>query len=329
MDIQHVTAAIRRFNRFYTNRLGLLDETLTQSAFTLTEARVLFEIDARTRPAAPAPVGEAGFLRDSFGLESGPAASDIARGLRLDAAYLTRILRKFGAAGLTLARPDPDDGRRRILDLTPRGRAALGGLYAAADRDIGRLLSDLPPSAHARLAATMEEIELLLSCTAQASATVVLRPHRPGDVGWVISRQAALYAEEYGWDIGFEALLAEIGGAFIRDYQAGRDYCWIAELRGERVGAVFLVHTDDPAVGKLRMLHVEAAARGHGIGRRLVRTCMEAARTVGYGRLVLWTNDILHAARRIYESEGFVLVSEDRHLSFGKDLVGQTWELDL
>jgi DNA-binding MarR family transcriptional regulator/GNAT superfamily N-acetyltransferase len=329
MDIQHATAAVRRFNRFYTNRLGLLDETLTHSAFTLTEARVLFEIDARTRPAASAPAGEAGFLRDAFGLESGPAASDITRELHLDAAYLTRILRKFGAAGLTVAQPDPADGRRRILGLTARGRAALRGLYAAADRDIGRLLGELPPSGQARLAAAMEEIEALLSGAAQDAGTVVLRPHRPGDVGWVISRQSALYAEEYGWDIGFEAMLAEIGGAFIRDFRAGRDHCWIADLRGERVGAVFLVHTDDPAVGKLRMLHVEASARDHGIGRLLVRTCIEAARAAGYRRLMLWTNDILHAARRIYENEGFVLVSEDRHHSFGKDLVGQTWELDL
>jgi DNA-binding MarR family transcriptional regulator/GNAT superfamily N-acetyltransferase len=327
MKIQQATRAVRHFNRFYTNRLGLLDETLTQSAFTLTEARVLFEIDARTRPAAPAPVGETGFQPDAFGLESGPAASDIARELRLDAAYLTRILRKFGAAGLTEARADPGDGRRRILALTERGKAALRDLYAAADRDIARLLAEVPEGGLDRLVGAMAEIEGLMR--GEGPPAVALRPHRPGDIGWVISRQSALYAGEYGWDIGFEAMLAEIAGAFIRDFRAGRDHCWIAEVAGERVGAVFLVHSDDPQVGKLRMLHVEAASRGRGIGRLLVRTCIKAARTAGYRRLVLWTNDILHAARAIYEAEGFVLTEEERHRSFGKDLVGQTWELAL
>ena len=327
-----LVAEIRHFNRFYTRTVGLLDETLTQSAFTLTEARVLFELGHRKRPATPDTAGEAGFLAEAFHLEMGPTASDIVRQLRIDAAYLTRILRKFAGEGLAETRTDPADKRRRILSLTARGEAALSGLQAAADRDTARLIEDLPDHRLHELGGALRKAAELLGDPARenpgGTPIVTLRPHRVGDVGWVVQRQARLYADEYGWSIEFEALLAEIGADFIRNFLPGRDFCWIAECSSQPVGAVFLVHQDDE-VAKLRMLHVEAAARGMGIGKRLVGQCLNQARACGYRRLMLWTNDILVAARAIYERAGFRLVSEERHHSFGKDLVGQTWELDL
>lgn len=319
---------IRHFNRFYTRTVGLLDETLTQSAFTLTEARVLFELGHHSSPAAPEIAGERGFLAGAFRLENGPAASEIARQLRVDPAYLTRILRKFAGEGLTEARTDPTDRRRRVLSLTPRGEAALARLQAAADRDTARLIESLPDDRLHELGDALRKVGKLLGDPACGNDVVVLRPHRVGDIGWVVQRQAQLYAEEYGWNIEFEAMLAEIGVDFIRNFVPGRDFCWIAERGGEPVGAVFLVHLDDE-VAKLRMLHVEAAARGLGIGKRLVAECVSQARASGYVRLMLWTNDILIAARAIYERAGFKLVSQERHHSFGKELTGQTWELDL
>lgn len=324
-----LVAQIRHFNRFYTRTVGLLDETLTQSAFTLTEARVLFELGHHSRPASAEIAGERGFLAGAFRLENGPAASEIASQLRVDAAYLTRILRKFAGEGLTEARTDPADRRRRVLSLTSRGEAALARLQAAADRDTARLIESIPDDRLHELGGALRKVGELLGDPASENGEVTLRPHRVGDVGWVVQRQAQLYADEYGWSIEFEAMLAEIGADFIRNFVPGRDFCWIAERgSGEPVGAVFLVHLDDE-VAKLRMLHVEAAARGLGIGKRLVADCVSQARACGYKRLVLWTNDILVAARAIYERAGFRLVSEERHHSFGKDLTGQTWELDL
>ncbi|BCH25930.1 bifunctional helix-turn-helix transcriptional regulator/GNAT family N-acetyltransferase [Mesorhizobium sp. L-8-3] len=303
-DQSALIAEIRRFNRFYTRTVGLLDETLTQSAFTLTEARVLFELGHR----------------------DGPSASEIAADLRLDPAYLTRILRKFAASGLTEARVDTADGRRRILSLTGKGREALAKIQSAADLEASRLVGGLSASQRAELEKAMRRVTRLLGPTGERPQ-ISLRPHRVGDIGWVVERQALLYAEEYGWDISFEALLAEIGAAFIRDFREGKDFCWIAECDGEPVGAVFLVHDGDETA-KLRMLHVEAAARGMGIGKLLVGACIEKARAFGYRRMVLWTNDVLSAARAIYQRAGFRLVAEERHHSFGKDLVGQTWELE-
>ena len=326
-----LVADIRHFNRFYTRTMGLLDETLTRSPFTLTEARVLFELGHRN-PAAAAIADERGVLSEASHIDIGPAAADIARQLRLDAAYLTRILRKFAGKGLTETRTDPADRRRRILSLTESGKAALAGLQAAADRDTSRLLETLPDHKLPELGEALRKAAELLGEPADegpvAAPAIALRPHRVGDIGWVVQRQAQLYAEEYGWTIEFEALVAEIGADFIRHFKPGRDFCWIAERAGQPLGAVFLVHTDDE-VAKLRLLHVEAAARGMGIGKRLVAECVSQARACGYVRLVLWTNDILVAARAIYERAGFRLVSEERHHSFGKDLTGQTWELDL
>lgn len=335
-----LVAEMRRFNRFYTRTVGLLDETLTQSAFTLTEARVLFELGHRASPVASGNTGELGLLAEAFHLDVGPAASDIARELRLDPAYLTRILRKFAAAGLTEARADPADRRRQILSLTARGGAALARLQAAADTDIARLVRGLPDGKLRELEDALRKTMELLGELPRGKPQIALRPHRVGDIGWVIQRQASLYAEEYGWNAEFEALLAEIGAGFIRNFTSGRDFCWIAESEGQPVGAVFLVHDDNEIAklgettklgetAKLRMLHVESAARGQGVGTRLVKECISQARECGYKRLVLWTNDILVAARNIYERAGFRLVSEERHHSFGKDLVGQTWELVL
>jgi len=306
VDRSALVGEIRRFNRFYTRTIGLLDETLIESAFTLTEARVLFELGHR----------------------DGPAASEIAAELRLDPAYLARILRKFAADGLTKARADRADRRRRMLSLTNKGRAALAELQAAAERDIAQLVRNLSDEKLRELEGALRKtMELLRGSPAEGPA-ISLRSHRIGDIGWVIQRQAVLYAEEYGWDNTYEALAAEIGAAFIRNFREGRDFCWIAELDGAPVGAVFLVHENDDTA-RLRLLHVERAARGLGIGRRLVDACIEQARASGYQRVVLWTNDVLASARAIYEGVGFRLVAEERHLSFGKHLVGQTWELAL
>jgi DNA-binding MarR family transcriptional regulator len=299
-------ASVRRFNRFYTRTAGFLNETLTRSDFTLTEARVLFELGQRERASA----------------------ADLARELVLDAAYLARILKRFMAAGLLGAKADPADGRRRLLELTESGRQAVLDLHKRADRDTARLLAPLEPRRRADLVRAMRAIEDGLAGRAAAAGEIVLRPHAVGDIGWIVHRQAILYSEEYGWDITYEGLIAGICGDFIRDFIPGREFCWVAERDGAIVGSVFLVRQDD-AVGKLRLLYVEPSARGSGLGKRLVDACIAGARQAGYRKLVLWTNDVLAAARSIYRRAGFRLVEEERHKSFGKELVGQNWELDL
>lgn len=299
-------ADIRRFNRFYTRTAGFLNETLTQSAFTLVEARILFEL-------AHGP---------------SPFAADIGRDLGLDPAYLARILKRFASSGLLIAEPDADDRRRRRLSLTAEGQRLMADLWAKADVDIGRMLSPLGSEERRRLVASMAEIEKTLGPEAQGSGQVVIRPHRIGDMGWIVHRQAVLYAEEYGWDIGYEGLIAGICSDFVLNFKPGGEYCWVAERDGAVIGSVFLVRKDDDAA-KLRLLYVEPSARGLGVGRRLVNECIAMARASGYRKLVLWTNDVLTAARKIYQRAGFVLVEEERHHSFGKDLVGQNWELEL
>jgi DNA-binding MarR family transcriptional regulator/GNAT superfamily N-acetyltransferase len=299
-------ADIRRFNRFYTRTAGFLNETLTQSAFTLVEARILFEL-------AHGP---------------SPFAADIGRDLGLDPAYLARILKRFASSGLLFAEPDERDRRRRRLSLTAEGQRLMADLWAKADVDIGRMLSLLGSEERRRLVASMTEIEKTLGPEGRGRGQVVIRPHRIGDMGWIVHRQAMLYAEEYGWDVGYEGLIAGICSDFVLNFKPGREYCWVAERDGAVIGSVFLVCKDDETA-KLRLLYVEPSVRGLGVGRRLVDECIAMARASGYRKLVLWTNDVLAAARKIYQRAGFVLVEEERHHSFGKDLVGQNWELEL
>jgi len=239
-------------------------------------------------------------------------------------------VRGFADAGLIVREPSPHDARQSLIALTSEGRAAFAAIDARSRNEVAAMLARLAEPDRARLVAAMRSVEdLLASEPARARAPdCVLRPHRPGDMGFVIHRQAVLYHQEYGWDESFEALVAEICAGFIKSFEPGRERCWIAEIDGEIVGSVFLVRQSNE-VAKLRLLYVEPKARGLGLGQRLVRACIGFAREAGYAQLTLWTNDILHAARQIYVAEGFRLVAEEKHHSFGHDLVGQNWALDL
>ncbi|HEU0076023.1 MAG TPA: bifunctional helix-turn-helix transcriptional regulator/GNAT family N-acetyltransferase [Longimicrobiaceae bacterium] len=298
--------AVRRFNRFYTRRIGVLGEGLSRSPFTLAEARVLYEL-AHRDPATAAP------LADELGLDPG---------------YLSRILRRFRERGLLDRAPSGTDGRRSLLRLTAAGREAFAALDAGTRGEVGELLGGLPGDAQLRLVEAMGAVEELLGGAPGRGRTYVLRPPRAGELGWVVWLHGVLYAREYGWDERFEALVAEIVAGFGRGHDPARERCWIAEVEGRAVGSVFLVRQSDE-VAKLRLLLVDPAARGLGIGRRLVDACVGFAREAGYRVVTLWTNDVLRAARRIYEDAGFRLVHEEPHHSFGHDLVGQTWELEL
>ncbi len=297
---------VRRFNRFYTRRIGALQEGLLKSPFSLTEARVLYELANRTQGTASA-IGEE---------------------LRLDAGYLSRILRDFGDRGLIEKKPSEADGRQSILHLTESGNAAFKQLEAGSREEIGTMLQGLAEPEQHHLVEAMRRIEDLLSPLPEPPEPFTLRPHKPGDMGWVIHRHGLLYWQEYGWDERFEALVAEIAAAFIQNLDRQRERCWIAERHGENVGSVFLVKKSEK-VAKLRLLLVEPKARGLGIGRRLVEECIGFARRAGYETITLWTNDILHAARHIYVEAGFQLIHEEPHSSFGDGLMGQTWELAL
>lgn len=297
---------VRGFNRFYTRHIGLLNEGLLDSAFSLTEARVLYELAHR----------------DSV------TAADLGRDLGLDAGYLSRLLKRFGAQGLIHRSPSKDDRRQFLLSLSDKGRTAFEVLNHASATQVSAMLSGLSAGARERLVQAMTTVENLVGDGAKPDLPCILRPHQPGDIGWIAHRQGLLYAQEYGWDQTFEALVAEIAAAFVRNFDPQRERCWIAERGGEIVGSVFLVrHSDE--VAKLRLLYVEPSARELGLGRRLVEECIGFARAKGYRTLTLWTNDVLVAARAIYQATGFRLVKEETHHSFGKDLVGQTWDLDL
>jgi DNA-binding MarR family transcriptional regulator/GNAT superfamily N-acetyltransferase len=299
-------AAVRRFTRFYTRQIGVLREGLHASPFSLTQARVLYELANR----------------------SAPTAADIARDLGLDAGYLSRILRGFAQRGLLARTRSQSDGRESHLTLTPAGREAFAPLDRGSHDEVAAMLGPLSEGAQARLVEAMATVEQLLGARSKATPPYLLRPHQVGDMGWVVGRHGALYAQEYNWNIEFEALVAEIVAAFIKNFDARRERCWIAEVDGAPVGSVFLVKQSDE-VGKLRLLLVEPQARGMGIGARLVAECMRFARLSGYRTLTLWTNDVLIAARRIYQAAGFRLMQEEKHHSFGHDLVGQNWELNL
>lgn len=299
-------AAVRAFTRFYTRKIGVLDQHLLKSPYSLSEARVLYELAHR----------------DDL------TAKEIGTGLGLDPGYLSRILQNFAESGLISRKPLASDRRQYRLALTSRGRQAFARLDQSSQDEVAAMLAPLPPDEGRRLTAAMATIEELLEGRKRERASFLLRSHRIGDIGWVISRHGAVYAQDYGWDISFEALVAEIAAQFIKSHDPAREHCWIAEVAGEPVGSVFLVKGSDE-VAKLRLLLVEQKARGLGVGRALVEQCIRFAREAGYTSITLWTQSILTAARNIYQRAGFRRVAEEKHHSFGADLTGETWELTL
>lgn len=296
---------VREFSRFYTRRLGTLGEGLLDTPWSLTEARIVFELGqaASTDMAA---------LRSALALDSG---------------YLSRMLSKFDAAGLIVRTTSADDARRQSLSLTASGRKLLRTFNERSNRQVASLLAPLPEATQSALVGAMRTVMQALG-DPPATHTVLLRGLRPGDLGWMVQRHGELYAREYGWAPSFEALVARIAADYVDQHQPGREDGWMAELDGQRAGCVLCVRKDDEAA-QLRVLLVEPWARGHGIGARLVDECIRFSRDAGYRTLVLWTNDVLVSARRIYQGAGFKLVREESHHSFGKDLVGQFWERDL
>ena len=299
-------AELRRFNRFYTQKIGVLEEGVLDSPFSLTEARVLYEL-ASAEQATAAQLGKQ---------------------LGIDRGYLSRILRGFERRGLICRTPSPSDRRLGLLSLTLSGRSAFAQLDAHSQAAIGALLGNLPDEEQTRLVDATRTIESALDRQVSAGADYLLRPHRVGDIGWIVSRHGALYAQEYGFNTEFEALVAEIAAAFLRNFNPRREFCWIAERNGENVGSVMLVE-DRETVAKLRLLLVEPHARGHGVGGRLVQECLRFAREARYQKVTLWTNSVLLAARHLYEKGGFHVVDTQSHHSFGRDLVAETWELVL
>lgn len=297
---------IRRFNRFFTRRIGVLREGLLHTPYSLTEARILFEIANR----------------DNL------SGSDLSRELGLDPGYLSRILSGLERRNLIEKTPSMADARRRLLALTPEGEDAFSLLDARSRQEVAQMLGELSEEEQQRLLQAMRTIEGLLDKDLKYSELFLLRTHEPGDIGWVVHRHGVLYAQEYGWDERFEALVARIVADFIDGFDSSKERCWVAEMGGERVGCVFLVRASEEAA-KLRLLLVEPKARGLGVGTRLVEECIRFARSRSYKVLTLWTNSVLSAARHIYEEHGFILVEQEEHHSFGKDLVGQTWELAL
>jgi DNA-binding MarR family transcriptional regulator/N-acetylglutamate synthase-like GNAT family acetyltransferase len=298
--------AVRRFSRFYTRRIGALHEGLLGSPFTLTEGRVVYEIAHHETTTA----------------------AELAKELDLDPGYLSRMLKGLEERGYLVRRPAETDGRQTILALSEHGQAAFAEINGRSRAQVKSLLDPLGADDRARLIEALATVTDLLGETPPRRAPYILRPHQPGDIGWVVQRHGALYAEEYGFDETFEALVAEICAQFLKTFDPGRERCWIAEQDGENVGCVFLVRASDE-VAKLRCLLVEPRARGLGIGRRLVDECIRFARQKGYAKITLWTNSNLRAAIRLYEQAGFALVKEEPHHSFGQNLVGQTWELKL
>jgi DNA-binding MarR family transcriptional regulator/GNAT superfamily N-acetyltransferase len=305
-DSDDQIAAVRAFNRFYTSKLGVLDQQILKSPFSLSEARVLYELAHR----------------------DDVAAKDIGIELGLDPGYLSRIVQKFDENGLITRKPLPADRRQYRLGLTAKGRQAFAKLDRRSHDEIAGQLATLPRGDGQRLIEAMAAIERLLGNPCAAPRPAILRDPRPGDMGWVVQSHGALYASEYGFDSSFEALVAEIAAKYLASFDASRERCWIAEIDGAEVGSVFLVRdTDD--VAKLRLLLVDPAGRGHGLGTRLVAECISFARACGYRKITLWTQSILVAARKIYQDAGFVLVATEPHRSFGQSLIGETWEMGL
>jgi len=301
--LDSVTEQVRVFNRFYTRQIGLLREGLLDTPYSLTQARILYELGARTAVRS----------------------SDLVRDLALDAGYLSRLLKNLERQGMVKRTASKSDGRVQHLAMTAKGRREFGCLNARSRAQIDELLSRVPEARQRQLVDSMATIRDVLEPPANTAPSIELRPHQPGDIGWVVARHGEIYAQEYQWDATFEGLVAEIAGKFLLHFDPKRERCWIAERNGQRAGCVFLVK-QAKTVAKLRLLLVEPSARGSGIGSRLVDECVAFARRAGYKKITLWTNDVLHAARRIYQRAGFGLVKEEHHSSFGQDLVGQFWE---
>jgi DNA-binding MarR family transcriptional regulator/GNAT superfamily N-acetyltransferase len=305
-DCDEQISAVRAFNRFYTRKLGVLDQQLLKSPFSLSEARVLYELAHREDLAAK-----------QIGIELG-----------LDPGYLSRIIQNFDENELITRKPLPADRRQYRLSLTAKGRQAFAKLDRRSHEEVAAMLATLPRGDGQRLTAAMGLIERLLGNPCAAPRAAILRDPRPGDMGWVVQSHGALYASEYGFNSSFEALVAEIAAKFLTSFDASRERCWIAEIDGAEVGSVFLVgDTDD--VAKLRLLLVDPAGRGQGLEQRLVAECISFAKACGYSKITLWTQSILVAARKIYQAAGFVLVATEPHRSFGQSLIGETWELEL
>jgi DNA-binding MarR family transcriptional regulator/GNAT superfamily N-acetyltransferase len=303
-ELEHQIAAVRGFSRFYTRKLGIIEPKLLESPWTLQEARIIYEIAGR----------------------QSCTATDLVRALGLDPGFVSRTLQALQRRQIVARKPSKTDRRVTELALTARGRAAFADLDSRSRGVVASLLGKLDDGERASVINAMATIEHTLEPPAREPAGFLLRSHRPGDIGWIVSRHGAIYAQEYGWDISFEALAAEIAAQFIRSYDPAREHCWIAELGGEPVGSVFLVKASGE-VAKLRLLLVEKKARGLGIGRALTEQCIRFARQAGYTSITLWTQSILVAARGIYQRAGFRRVKEEKHHSFGVDLVGETWEL--
>ncbi|HLI99751.1 MAG TPA: helix-turn-helix domain-containing GNAT family N-acetyltransferase [Bradyrhizobium sp.] len=304
-DDESPIAAVRAFNRFYTRQLGILDQQVFQSPFSLSEARVLYELANREERSA----------------------KQIGAELDLDPGYLSRIVQKFADDGLITRKPSPADRRQYQLKLTAKGRQAFTRLDRNSHNNVATMLRPLSEDDQRRLTAAMATIERLLAGTT-TPIIATLREQRPGDMGWIVQSQGRFYAREYGWDSSFEALVAEIVAQFLNSFDASRERCWIAEIDGVPVGSVMLVRGDDE-IAKLRLLLVEPTGRGQGLGRRLVEECIAFARARGYRKITLWTQSILTVARKIYQDAGFVLVTSEPHRSFGQNLIGETWEMKL
>lgn len=305
-DLESSIEAVRRFNRVFTRRIGVLREGLLHSSYSLAEARILFELAHR----------------------EDTSASDLARELGLDPGYLSRTLARLEEQGLVARARSERDGRRRVISLTSTGEDAFEMLDSRSREEVAEMLGGLSEVDRRRLLEAMGTIEGTLQKDFKFSEPFVLRAHEPGDMGWVVHRHGVLYAREYGWDERFEALVARIVADFIEGYDPAKERCWIAEMGGKQAGCVFVVKQSE-TVAKLRLLLVEPEARGLGLGSRLVGECILFARNRGYQKITLWTNSVLDAARHIYEEHGFEIVEEEEHHSFSRDLVGQNWELAL
>ncbi|MBT2488181.1 MarR family transcriptional regulator [Streptomyces sp. ISL-96] len=308
---------VRAFNRFYTNLIGALDYSRhLYTPYTLTESRILYELAHSAHAAHSARTD----------------AADLRAQLSLDAGYLSRLLAKFERDGLIERGPSKDDARRQRVTLTARGREAAALLDERSREAVGTLLSGVPPEERSRLTGAMRTIQEVLgtsTTTAPTPSEPVLREPAPGDLGWIVQRHGALYAAEFGWNSEFEGLVARIVADFAQDHDPHLERVWIAELDGRPVGSVMCVRDDAPGTARLRLLLVDPRARGHGLGELLVRTVIDFAYEAGYREVVLWTNDVLTAARKIYQRAGFTLVAEKPHRSYGADLVGQDWRLPL